>query len=134
VEREGRRHRFACQLLAWKWYLSQGEAKRNKYLIFLAAQKIVLFACRLILNENGMLYPYHKWLLEETGRAPKRPEAFLSDIGLFLEAPGFALAQRIVDGVFAFLGLEEKSVDWPNSFMADSEMNWIAHEAPIDDL
>lgn len=129
-----RQHRFACQLLAWKWYMSQAEGKKNQYLLHLATQKVTLFSCRLILNDNAELYPYHKWLLEETKRTRRKPDGFLRLIDLILDKPSFDLAQKITDCVFEFLGLIEKDIDWPNQFMSDSEMNWANHEAPIDDI
>jgi len=129
-----RRHRFACQLLAWKWYLSQAEEKNNPYLLHLSAQKVTLFSCRLILNANDQLYPYHKWLLEETRRSPRKPPEFLSLLDAFLARPSFPLAQSIADSVLAFLGLTEKGLNWPGQFLDDSELNWVDHEAPVDDL
>ncbi|EDY84271.1 hypothetical protein VDG1235_3902 [Verrucomicrobiia bacterium DG1235] len=129
-----RQHRFTCQLLAWKWYLSQAEQKNNPYLRHLAAQKITLFACRIILNENSMLFPYHKWLLEETKRAPQQPTKFQSLIDSFLQSPTFETAQSIADCILEFIQLKEKEVDWPNQFMTDSELNWLHHPPPVDDL
>jgi hypothetical protein len=133
-EKAVRQHRFACQLLAWKWYMSQADEKQNAYLRHLAAQKITLFACRLVLNANERLYPYHKWLLAETARAERQPPAFGQRVVALLDAPGFEDAQRLVDDVFAFLGLSEKDIDWPNQFLADSEMTWLDGQPPVDDL
>lgn len=135
LERQAeRRHRFACQALAWKWYLSQAEEKGNAYLRHLAAHKVILFACRLVLNRNRLLYPYHKWLLRETAGAAERPAGFMEAVEAFAAAPAFAGAQAICDGVLALEGLAERGLDWPNQFMADSELNWVDHEAPVDDL
>lgn len=33
-----REHRFVCQLLAWKWFMSQAEEKQDAYLVYLATQ------------------------------------------------------------------------------------------------
>lgn len=133
-QKQTRRHRFLSQLLAWKWYLSQGEEKANQYLVTLAVQKIVLFACRIVLNENERLFPYHKWLLAETESAPTKPKNMMDDLAKLLETRNFAMAQNISDGLFSSLGLVEKDLDWPNQFMVDSELNWLHHEAPVDDL
>lgn len=133
-DKDSRRHRFLCQLLAWKWYLSQGEAKGNQYLVTLALQKIVLFSCRVILNENERLYPYHKWLLAETERAPNKPGGLMAQLASLLEAPTFSRAQVLSDLIFSHVGSTEKDTDWPNQFLRDSEQNWLEHEAPIEDL
>ncbi len=131
---EQRQHRFICQLLAWKWYLSQAEEKDNVYLRHLACQKIALFSCRLVLNHNSRLFPYHKWLLEETKRSEKQPPPFQEQLDAFLEKPTFEQAQIITDQLLSFFGTKESEVDWPNQFMTDSELNWTEAPPPIDDI
>ena len=133
-QKSSREHRFVCQVLAWKWYMSQAEEKQNAYLVYLATQKLVLFASRVILNRNEALYPYHKWLLEETERALLKPEGFSEILEALLRGPSIEKAQSLADILLGFVGLKERDVDWPNQFMIDSEMNWLMHEAPIDDL
>jgi hypothetical protein len=100
----------------------------------LSTQKLVLFASRVILNSNEALYPYHKWLLEETRRAPMKPGGLTDMLDEFLHHPSFERAQQVSDTVLGFVGVKEQEVDWPNQFLVDSEMNWLAHEAPVDDL
>jgi predicted nucleotidyltransferase len=129
-----REHRFVCQVLAWKWYLSQAEEKEDPYLLHLSTQKLALFASRVVLNQNEALYPYHKWLLEETKKVPKKPKDFNELLESLLLTPSFETAQKLTDGLLSFVGLKERDVDWPNQFMVDSEMNWLYHEAPVDDL
>ncbi|MDQ8205380.1 nucleotidyltransferase domain-containing protein [Pelagicoccus sp. SDUM812003] len=131
---EERQHRFASQLLAWKWYLRQAEEKGSSYLRHLACQKVALFSCRLILNRNQRLFPYHKWLLQETKRAEAQPPGFQDQLAAFLENPTFDQAQVITDQLLAFLGNTESEIDWPNQFMTDSELNWKDAPPPIDDL
>lgn len=129
-----RRKRFAAQLLAWKWYYSEGLKKRNKYLVFLALQKIVLFASRIVLNENELLYPYHKWLLRVVGTADKKPEGFLAKVDELFDGHTLENVNRFCQEILAFIDFTEQTIDWPNYFMKDSEQNWIEHEPPIDDL
>ena len=129
-----RRNRFAAQILAWKWYYSEGVSKENNYLIGLAIQKLILFSCRLILNENEMLYPYHKWLLRVTEQAENKPDQFDETLKQVMVNHNLELVNEFAGQVLNFLGIEEKSLDWPNYFLRDSEQNWLEHEAPIDDL
>ena len=134
AEQKSRRQRFAAQLLAWKWYYSQAMEKQNRYLLYLSIQKIVLFSCRLVLNENQMLYPYHKWLLRVVAQAPVKPRNFDETLDRLLNAPDQDLVEHLCGEVLSFVGLEEKEVDWPNQFLLDSEWNWVEHEPPVDDL
>lgn len=133
-QKEERRVRFASQLLAWKWYYGEALRKENRYLVWLSLQKIILFACRIVLNENERLYPYHKWLLAETKRAEARPERFDALLDRLLGSPDREAAWQLVDEVLRFLGMTERDIDWPNRFLTDSEWNWIEHEPPVDDL
>lgn len=129
-----RQHRFICQLLAWKWYLSQAEEKDNNYLRHLACQKITLFSCRLVLNHNRRLFPYHKWLLEEMKRSEKQPPEFQARLAAFLANPTLEQALVITDQLLSFFSIKESDVDWPSQFLTDSELNWTDAPPPIDDL
>jgi predicted nucleotidyltransferase len=133
-EKDSRRHRFISQVLAWKWYLSQGVEKDNPYLIGLATHKLVLFACRIVLNENEMLFPFHKWLLARTKEAKNKPKHFDELIEKLIAHQDYAVAEELVESLLAFLKLEEKQVDWPNQYMVDSEFNWLYHQTPVEDL
>lgn len=132
--RAERQRRFLCQLLAWTWYLEQAEEHANAYLTTVATHKLVLFACRVVLNANEALFPYHKWLLRETERVPRQPERFADLIAELLAGPSVGAARRLKDGVLAFAGENEATLDWPNQFLVDSELNWLEQEAPVDDL
>lgn len=131
---ETRRDRFASQILAWKWYYSEGVKKENLYLRNLAVHKLVLFGTRIVLNENRMLYPFHKWMLRVLASCDRTPEGFIGAINDLLANHTLEKVNSYCDMVFAFIGYTDQSVDWPNWFMSDSEQNWIEHEAPIDDL
>jgi predicted nucleotidyltransferase len=133
-DKDNRRDRFASQLLAWKWYYSEAIKKQNQYLVYLSIQKIILFSCRIILNENNMLFPYHKWLLNETRMAKRKPDNFDQAIERIMEQHSLELVNQFCSQVLRSVGLEEKSLDWPNWFLVDSELNWVEHAPPIDDL
>ncbi len=133
-KKDERRNRFASQLLAWKWYYGEGLKKKNKYIVFLSLQKIVLFSCRIILNENEMLYPYHKWMLEELKIAGRKPTEVLDNINELFESHTLDKVNKFCKDILDFIKYDEKTVDWPNYFLKDSEQNWINHEPPVDDL
>jgi len=132
--RAERERRFLCQLLAWNWYLEQAEEHANAYLTIVATHKLVLFACRVVLNANEALFPYHKWLLQETERVPRQPDGFVERISELLARPSVDAARRLKDAVLAFAGVREATLEWPNQILVDSELNWLEHEAPVDDL
>lgn len=133
-QHDERNRRFASQLLAWKWYYSEALKKKNKYLVYLSIQKIILFASRIILNENRLLYPFHKWMLRVLETAENKPQNLLQKIDDLLNSHSLDNVNRFCTEILDFINFTEKSVDWPNYFLKDSEQNWIEHEAPIDDI
>lgn len=135
-EKASRRMRFAAQLLAWKWYYSEAVKKQNLYLINLSVHKLVLFSCRLILNENNMLYPYHKWLLRVVKTAPDKPDNFdeAVEVEQVMTEHSLEYVNQFCRQVLQYVGLEENSLDWPNYFIQDSELNWMEHKAPVVDI
>ena len=133
-QKDERKRRFASQLLAWKWYYSEAIKKKNKYLVYLSIQKIVLFSSRIILNENQLLYPYHKWMLKVLETAENKPTNLLQKIDDLFINNSLEKVNSFCIEILDFIKFNEKTVDWPNYFLKDSEQNWIEHEAPIDDL
>ena len=136
AEKPERLQRFAAQLLAWRWYYSEGVRQQSPYLLTLAGQKLTLFSCRLILTHNEMLYPYHKWMLRVTLSAPHQPAGLATTLPKLLTQPGWDFVDRHVRDTLAFVGLDFAAADaaWPTRFMQDSELRWMTGEAAIDDL
>ena len=133
-QHDERNKRFASQLLAWKWYYSEAVKKTNKYLVYLSIQKIVLFTARIILNENRLLYPYHKWMLAVLNTAKNKPSDLMQKIDELFVNHSLETVNSFCIEILEFINFTEKTVDWPNYFLKDSEQNWLEHEAPIDDL
>ena len=129
-----RRDRFAAQLLAWRWYHSEGIAKENRYLQTLGAANLVLFACRLVLNENELLFPYHKWMLRVCADARRKPADFDADLDRLMNHPKQDFVDSFCAKLLAFVRVDEAELDWPNHFLRDSEQTWVDHEAPIGDI
>lgn len=128
--------RFGAQLLAWRWYYSEAIRQENLYLRHLAIQKVVLFSCRIVLTENELLYPYHKWLLRVVGSAPRQPAGFMGSVHELLARDSWAVVESLCASVFDFAKVDSAAADavWPTRFMQDTELSWTDHEAPIDDI
>ena len=133
-QHDERNRRFASQILAYKWFYCEALKKNNNYLVYLSIQKLVLFASRIILNENHLLYPFHKWMLRVLETAPKKPENIMRKINDLMENHSLEKVNDFCADILAFINYTEKTVDWPNYFLVDSEQNWVEHEAPVDDI
>jgi len=136
AEKSERLQRFAAQLLAWRWYYSEGVRQQSPYLLTPAGQKLTLFSCRLILTHNELLYPYHKWMLRVTLSAPRQPAGLAASLPQLLTQPGWEFVDHHVREILAFVGLDFATTDtaWPTRFMQDTELRWMVGEATIDDL
>lgn len=126
--------RFAAQLEAWNWFVSEATGKNNQYLLWTAVSRLVLFGGRLILAHNELLYPYHKWFLRVLSGAKDQPAGLQERIADLYAAPTVANAQRFHDLVAGFQDWGLDPVTWGAQFMVDSELNWQTGFTPIDDL
>lgn len=133
---DDRTERFCAQLLAWRWYHTQALDKQSRYLELLSLQKLVLFTCRVVLAENRMLYPFHKWMLRVTESAARRPDELMASIDELLAGPEHEVVDRHVRTVIRFAGHDPDELDrrWGNFFLHDTEMTWRRDATPIDDL
>ncbi len=136
AEIPARTTRFIAQLLAWRWYYSEAVRQKNQYLIFLALQKITLFSSRIVLAQNQLLYPYHKWLLRVAESAPRRPTGFPENIQTLLTGHSWEKIDAYCREIIAFAGVDFAQADavWPTQFMRDTELKWMTGESSIDDL
>lgn len=127
--------RFAAQLLAWRWYHGEAVQKRSAYLEVLALQKVVLFACRIVLAANEMLFPFHKWMLRVTEAAPDRPADLMTRIDQLLARPSWDRTDGLCRAVFDHYRIDTDRIDdrWPTLFMEDTELAWMTRRPPIDD-
>ncbi len=126
--------RFRAQMLFGQWFTGEAAKRDNPYLAHLAANKVILFGARMILAENRILYPYHKWLLKALSQVPDLPADLLEDIDRLARTATPACADAVVNTILAYRNWPEAANRWPNDVMRDSELNWLDHEPPIEDL
>ncbi|MCX7821106.1 MAG: nucleotidyltransferase domain-containing protein [Brevinematales bacterium] len=133
-KKEERRLRFVSQLFAWKWFYWEAETKDNTYLKYLALQKVILFSTRIILNENNILFPFHKRMFDELKKAENKPINIEQQIESLLKLHDTEKVNYFCKTITDFFNINESNINWAFQFMIDNELNWLNHEAPIDDL
>ena len=133
-EKSARMQRFAAQMQAWHWYVSQAALRSDAYLLNLAVSKLTLFAGRLILAHNELLFPYHKWFFRVLEQAQDQPEGFVDALRELNRAPSAPAAAALYERVKSFHAWPTDAVPWPDRFLQDSELTWLTGQAPIDDL
>jgi hypothetical protein len=132
--REDRIARFAAQVEAWRWYSGEGERKGDSYLLATATSRVALFAGRMLLAHNEVVYPFHKWFLRVLDQAPLKPDGIVELIRDVTASPRAKGAERIADAVLGFRAWERGSIDWPNQFMFDTEQSWMRDAAALEEL
>lgn len=126
--------RFQVQVEAWRWYSNEALKKQNLPLLRTAVAKLTLFAGRIVLAHNELLYPYHKWFLRVLAGAPEKPPGLLDQIEALARAPDADQVERFTTAIREFRGWEIDPIGWGAQFMLDSELNWLHAPPPIDDL
>jgi len=132
--REARIRRFWAQARFGEWLLGEAARKGNAYLAHHGAQKVALFAGRIVLAENRLLYPYHKWLLATLETVPDLPSGFVPGIEALVREATPDAAKPVIEALQAYRDWPVDAARWPNVFMRDSELNWLEHEPPVEDL
>lgn len=127
---------FYSQLVVHHWYVGEAEKRKDVYLLRRSVTDLVLFAGRLILAHNKILFPYHKWFMRQLQNAPEKPDGFMELTRTLLDRPCKKNADRLAECVLNF-------TDWPKPdhgndgvcarFFEDSEWNWQNGITPVGD-
>ncbi|HTV21122.1 MAG TPA: nucleotidyltransferase domain-containing protein, partial [Polyangiaceae bacterium] len=126
--------RFQAQVEAWRWYSSEALKKQSLPLLRTAVAKLSLFAGRIVLAHNELLYPYHKWFLRVLAGAPDKPPGLLEQIEALALSPDAERVERFATLIRSYRGWEIDPIGWGAQFMLDSELNWLHAPPPIDDV
>jgi predicted nucleotidyltransferase len=126
--------RFAAQLEAWHWYVTEALRHNNRYLLWHSISKLVLFGGRLILTHNDLLYPYHKWFMRALKSAPEQPPGLFECIESLYQEATAQNARRFYELIKGFREWGILGGEWPARFLKDSELNWKDGMTPVDDL
>jgi len=124
---------FCAQVMIWFWYIGEAERRNDRYLLLRSVSEFTLFAGRLILAHNRILYPYHKWLMHELERAADGPDGFREKLEHLLAEPGRDNAAAVLAAVMNFREWEQPSAGFAGQFMEDSEWHWRRGPAPVAD-
>jgi len=124
---------FAAQLGYWRWMYAEGERTGNPYVQALAAPHVVLFAGRIVLARNAMLYPGTKWLVERLRGAPVQPPGLMAAVEAVVVRPTTASIEALANLVGE---PDETTRDgaWGGRFMIDTELAWLHGGRAVADL
>ena len=132
-EREAKMHAFYSQLLIMNWYIGEAEKRSDPYLLRHVSTELALYAGRLLLAHNRVLYPYHKWFLRRVEEAPDKPEGFMDALTAVLNASSKATAQALLDCLDGFHDWNVSFERATACFLREREWNWRTGRAPLED-
>jgi hypothetical protein len=133
AERIAKIRTFYAHFLIHYWYLSEAERRNEQYLRLRSAAEFALFAGRLILAHNRILFPYHKWFMHELRSAPEKPDDLIDGMEYLLREPCLESANPVLASVANFREWEKPLRNPAAQFMEDSEWNWREGLAPVAD-
>ncbi len=124
---------FYCMAFMQHWMMHEAERHQNRYTMTRAASQLALFAGRLILAHNRVLFPYHKWMPRALDDAPDKPDDLMSRIDNLLAQPCGERASELFECVRDFKDWGVSDLDAYTWFMTDVEWSWMSDSAPIED-
>lgn len=130
---EERLRTFYGMAFIQNWLMGEADRHDNLYTKTRAASQLSLFAGRLILAHNRVLFPYHKWFLHYLDKCPEKPDGFIEQIQALLKTPNLENANRLFQNLRAFK-------DWGVSdfqafmwFLEKVELSWMDGTTPMED-
>ncbi|HKD76177.1 MAG TPA: nucleotidyltransferase domain-containing protein [Ktedonobacterales bacterium] len=124
-EREGKMRSFLGQVILLAGYFAQEAEKRHDpYLMMQTTANLVLYAGRLILAYNRLLFPNMKRLMETLALAPEQPDGFLDILQAALNAPSATSAKAISTNILQFREWDMTPLQASVQYMQDTEWRW----------
>ena len=115
------------------WLFHEADRHANRYTRTRAASQLALFAGRLILAHNRVLFPYHKWLPRTLESVPDKPDDFMELFNAMHEQPCADSATALFERVREFRDWGVSDLEAYTWFMTDVEWAWMSDKTPMED-
>ena len=125
---------FYSMAFMQNWLMGEATRHGNPYTIQRAASQLALYAGRLILAHNRVLYPFHKWLMRALEDAPDKPAGFMDALAALSAAPSAETSGRLFEALRAFQDWGVEDLDAYLWFMREVEWGWRDGAASLEDL
>lgn len=124
-ERKDKIGSFCGQVRAYRGFFANEAVKRSdSYLMAHTATSLALFGGRLILAHNRLLYPFHKWFLNQLEQAAEKPDNLIPLMKSLLAKPSLETIHAFGDAVLNFTEWDEPPEGWVVRFFEDVEWTW----------
>ncbi|AFZ67678.1 nucleotidyltransferase domain-containing protein [Deinococcus peraridilitoris] len=132
-ERPEKMRAFYGHVLIMNWYVGEAEKRGDLYLLRHTSTELALYAGRLFLAHNRILYPYHKWFMRRLQQAPDKPADLTSRLEQLLATPSRETAQALLECVNGFQDWGMDFGDATRYFLENREWNWRELRTPLED-
>ncbi|OCT17248.1 hypothetical protein A8709_27335 [Paenibacillus pectinilyticus] len=126
--------KFHAQFEGWRWMFYEGLKKNESYVIEFSVTNFVLFAGRLILSCNEVVYPYHKWFMKVLEGVTNKPDDLVLRMNNVLKHKSKENVEALYESVTQFHPWPKSEKGWHIRFMLDSELNWMTGHVPVADI
>jgi len=127
--------RFYAQFEVWHWWCGEAFRKNDNYVLNTAVQKLVLFAGRLILLENRIFFPYHKWFISALESAPNKPDGFMDAFHNLIENKTPENVKTLYEMVKSYKDwMNGRNCDWGSYNIRDVINFWTRGEDFVDHI
>lgn len=133
-EHERRLKSFYSMAFIQNWLMGEADRHGNIYTQTRAASQLSLYASRLILEHNRVLFPYHKWLLHYIGKCADKPINFKENIDALLKIPNLKNANVLFQSLKDFHDWGVTDLESYTWFMKEVEWSWMDENTPLEDL
>ncbi|OXM82767.1 nucleotidyltransferase domain-containing protein [Paenibacillus rigui] len=134
VNREQNLKDFYAQVLLYgKYFAARALDQNNPYLLSQSLSNVVLFAGRLILAYNRILFPCHKSFMRAVEGAPDKPVQYVQQVHELLADP---TKERMLEFVETIGSFQDWGITYHQAvslFVANNEWNWIDAPPPLQD-
>lgn len=134
AHRAERMRTFYSQMQAYRWYVHQAERLDDPYLRRHTVAQLALFGGRLLLAYNRVLFPYHKWFMQELEGVSAKPDGTMRLLEELLDRETGAAADAFVSAIESFADWDEPEGGWPVRFLLDREWQWREGAPALEEL
>ncbi|NAY90884.1 hypothetical protein GTQ34_03040 [Muricauda sp. JGD-17] len=131
---EDRIKSFYAMAFIQNWLMGEANRHNNRYTKTRAASQLALFAGRLILAHNKVLFPYHKWFLHYLKKCDHKPDGFLKQMDTLLKEPNADNAQALFQNLRVFKDWGVTDYEAFMWFMEQVEWSWMDDQTPLEDF
>ena len=125
---------FYSMAFIQNWLMGEARRHDNPYTIQRAASQLALYAGRLILAHNHVLYPYHKWLIRALEDAPDKPDGFMASLTALNAGPSTETAAVLFEGLRRFRDWGVRDIEAYTWFMREVEWGWRGGTPSLEDV